>query len=131
MSAVQSGPARAETGARRGGREARRAMRAAPLPQNERPVRPGMEGGRYKPLADADVSKIHQTALTILAQIGLADAIPSGIEAMTAAGAKLTDQGRLIFPRALVEDTLAKAGRHFTLHAQDPQHDMEPWGKRV
>ncbi|HVM85241.1 MAG TPA: trimethylamine methyltransferase family protein, partial [Candidatus Binatia bacterium] len=131
MSGTQAETARAETGARRGGREARRAMRAAPLPQNERPVRSGMEGGRYKPLSDADVLKIHHTALDILEQIGLADAIPSGIEVMTKAGAKLTDKGRLIFPRALVEDTLAKAARRFTLHGQDPRHDMEPWGKRV
>ena len=106
-------------------------MRAAPLPQNARPVRSGMESGRYKPLSDTDVLKIHHTALEILEQIGLADAIPSGIEAMTAAGAKLTDQGRLIFPRALIEDTLAKAARRFPLYAQDPRHDMEPWGKRV
>src|ERR1043165_5203469 len=121
---------RAEGGARRGGREARRALRAAPLPQNDRPVRAGMEGGRYKPLSDGDILKIHNTALDILEQIGLADAIPTGIEYMTKAGAKLTDKGRLVFPRALVEDTLAKCARNFVLHGQDPPHDMEPWGER-
>ena len=31
------------------------------------------------------------------------------------AGAKLTDTGRLIFPRALIEDTIANAARHFVL----------------
>jgi trimethylamine--corrinoid protein Co-methyltransferase len=120
-----------DTAGRRGGREARRAMRAAPLAANQRPVWPGMEGGRFKPLRDADVEKIHHAALDVLEQIGLADAIPSCIEVCTAAGAKLTDTGRLIFPRALVEDTVAKAARHFVLHGQDSQHDMEPWGKRV
>jgi len=140
MSTVQTEPARPDSArpdsarpdsVRRGGREARRAMRAAPLPQNERPVHAGMESGRYKPLSDADILKIHNTALNILEQIGIADAIPTGIEYMTKAGAKLTDKGRLIFPRALVEDTLAKAARNFPLHGQDPRHDMEPWGKRV
>jgi trimethylamine---corrinoid protein Co-methyltransferase len=116
---------------RRGGREARRALRAQPLPENERPVWPGMEGGRYKPLADGDVEKIHRAALDVLEQIGLADAIPSGIEAMTAAGAKLNDNGRLTFPRALIEDTIANTARRFVLHGQDPRHDMEPWGRRV
>ena len=49
----------AEKLVRRGGaREARRAARAAPLPDNLRPVRPGMNGGRYKPLSEADVLKI-------------------------------------------------------------------------
>ena len=32
---------KAETGGRRGGREARRAIRAAPLARNQRPVWPG------------------------------------------------------------------------------------------
>jgi trimethylamine--corrinoid protein Co-methyltransferase len=116
---------------RRGGREARRALRAAPLAGDRRPVWPGLEGGRYKPLTDAAVVKIHRTALTLLEEVGLADAIPSCVEALTAAGCTLTDRGRLLFPRALVEDTVAKAARHFPLFAQEPRYDMEPWGKKV
>jgi trimethylamine---corrinoid protein Co-methyltransferase len=116
---------------RRGGREARRAQRAAPLALNQRPVWPGLEGGRFKPLSDEDVLRIHHAALDVLEQIGLADAIPSCIEVCTAAGAIMNDKGRLLFPRAVVEDTLAKAARRFPLHGQDPQHDLEPWGKRV
>ncbi len=116
---------------RGGARAARRAARTAPLPDNLRPVRPGMPGGRYKPLSDADVLRIHHAALDVLENIGLADATPSGIEYMTKAGATLSSTGRLIFPRALIEDTVARAARHFVLHAQDPKHDMEPWGSRV
>jgi len=91
----------------------------------------GMSGGRYKPLSDADVLRIHHAALEVLETIGLADATPSGIEYMTKAGARLTPQGRLVFPRALVEDTVARAARNFVLHGQEPKHDMEPWGSRV
>ncbi|HXM69779.1 MAG TPA: trimethylamine methyltransferase family protein, partial [Thermoanaerobaculia bacterium] len=75
--------------------------------------------------------KIHATALRLLAEVGLADATESGLEIMTRAGCTLSEHGRLLFPRALVEDTLAKAARHFVLHAQDPRHDLEPWGKRA
>jgi trimethylamine--corrinoid protein Co-methyltransferase len=117
--------------ARGGARAARRAARTAPLPDSLRPVRPGMTGGRYKPLSESDVLRIHHAALDVLEKIGLADATPGGIEYMTAAGAQLNSQGRLIFPRALVEDTVARAARHFVLHGQDPKHDMEPWGSRV
>src|SRR5208282_132567 len=117
--------------ARGGARAARRAARSAPLPDSLRPVRPGMPGGHYKPLSDADVLRIHHAALDVLESIGLADATPSGIDYMTKAGATLSSTGRLIFPRALVEDTVARAARHFVLHAQDPKHDMEPWGSRV
>jgi trimethylamine--corrinoid protein Co-methyltransferase len=116
---------------RRGGREARRAQRAVPLPANERPVWPGMSAGLYKPLSETQVQDIHRTALDVLEQIGFADAIPSGVEVMTAAGARLGSNGRLTFPRSLVEDTLAKAARHFPLFGQDPRHDMEPWGSKV
>ena len=113
------------------GRDARRALRSGPLPDSIRPVRPGMASGRYKPLSDADVLKIHEIALRLLSEVGLADAPETGVELLTRAGCTLTDTGRLLFPRALVEDTLAKAGRHFVLHGQDPKFDLEPWDKRV
>lgn len=112
-------------------RDARRAMRAAPLPDNLKPVHPGMEGGRYRPLNDADVLKIHRAALRLLEEVGLADAPPSGVEYLTRAGCHLSEHGRLLFPAALVEDTVARAARHFVLHGQDRRHDMEPWGKKV
>ena len=116
---------------RRGGREARRAARAAPLAENLRPVRPGMEGGRYRPLDAPDVARIHQAALDVLEHVGMADAPPSGVDLLTAAGARLETNGRITFPRALVEDVIAGAGRHFVLHGQHPRHDMEPWGQKV
>lgn len=118
-------------GRRRGGRSARRAERARPLADTIRPVWPGLEGGRYQPLIEADIPKIHNAALDVLEQVGFADAIPSCIEMTTARGAFINDRGRLCFPRALVEDTIAKAARRFPLVGQDPKHDMEPFGKRV
>jgi trimethylamine---corrinoid protein Co-methyltransferase len=116
---------------RRAGREAHRALRAGPLPDNLRPVHPGLESGRYRPLGDADVIRIHQTALRLLSEVGLADAPDSGLQILTGAGCTVSEHGRLLFPQALVEDTLAKAARHFVLHGQQPRHDMEPWGKKV
>ena len=116
---------------RRGGRAARQALRAAPLATDIRPVNPGMESGRYQPLTNAEVLRVHEAALNVLENIGLADAIPSCLELLLPKGCRLTDTGRLLFPRSLVEDTLAMAGRHFVLHGQDPKYDMEPWGKKV
>ncbi|MDT8343028.1 MAG: trimethylamine methyltransferase family protein [Thermohalobaculum sp.] len=116
---------------RAGGRAARQALRAAPLSDEVRPIRPGMSGGRYEPLTEAGVARIHEAALTALEQIGLADAPPSGVAIMTGAGAILGDDGRLRFPRALVEDMLARASRGITLHGQDPRHDLELSGTRV
>jgi trimethylamine--corrinoid protein Co-methyltransferase len=90
-----------------------------------------MPSGRYLPLSQGDIDQIHHTALRLLAEVGLADATETGVEVMTRAGCTQSAQGRLLFPRSLVEDTLAKAGRNFVLHAQDPRFDLEPWGKRA
>jgi trimethylamine--corrinoid protein Co-methyltransferase len=116
---------------RRGGRQARRELRAAPPPAEARPVKPGMEGGLYRPLTDTDIERIHQAALDMLDQVGFSDAIPSCVELVTAAGGSVTPEGRLLFPRALIENALATAARRFTLYAHDPAHDIEPWGKKV
>ena len=116
---------------RSGGRAARRAARAAPLTEDSRPIRAGMSGGYYKPLSDIDIEKIHQVALHVLEEVGLADAPPSGVEIMTKAGAILGDDGRLRYPRALVEDMLAKATKSITLCGRDPRHDMDLSGTRV
>lgn len=116
---------------RSGGRAARRAARAAPLAANMRPVRAGMSGGQYRPLSDIDMQNIHNTALDALEQIGLADAPPSGVAYLTAAGAIEGEDGRIRFPRALVEETIAKANRSLTLMARDPAHDLELSGARV
>ena len=116
---------------RLGGRAARRAQRAAPLQEELRPVRAGMSGTRLKVLSDAEVQRIHEAALQVLEEIGLADAPQSGIDVMVTAGAILGDDGRLRFPRALVEDMLAKAARNITLFGREPKHDMDLSGERV
>lgn len=116
---------------RAGGRAARRALRAAPLNDDLRPVRAGLSGGTFKPLTRAGMERIHATALRALEEIGLADAPPSGVEILTRAGAIPGDDGRLRFPPALVEDMLARAGRGITLHGRDPRHDLTLSGSRV
>ena len=121
----------AARGRRSGGRAARKALRAAPLAENMRPVRPGLPGGKFKPLSDAEVLRIHEAALQALEEIGLSQAPPSGVEAMVAAGAIQGDDGRLRFPRALVEDMLAKAARGITLMGRDPKHDLHLSGTNV
>ncbi len=116
---------------RSGGRAARVALRNAPLAEDLRPVRAGLTGGQYKPLSETDVLRIHAAALDALEQIGLSQAPPSGVDIMTGAGAILGDDGRIRFPRALVEDMLAKAARNITLHGRDPKYDLQLTGTNV
>ena len=116
---------------RMGGRAARRALRAAPIPQDERAVKPGQSSGRYQPLTNAEVERIHRAALEALEQIGIANAISSCRELITGAGGSLTEDGRLLFPKALVEDTIASAARDIVLMGQDPRYDMQLSGNRA
>jgi trimethylamine---corrinoid protein Co-methyltransferase len=126
MTEPSSSPSR-----RAGGRSARQALRAAPLAEELRPIRAGLSGGQYKPLEEAGIQRIHQAALDALEQIGLANAPASGVEILTGAGPELGDDGRIRFPRALVEDMLALAGRDLTLFARDPKHDLHLGGTKV
>lgn len=116
---------------RAGGRSARREARSAPLAQDLRPVRAGMSGGTFQPLTQAGMERIHQAALDALETIGLSEAPESGIKYLTAAGAILGDDGRIRFPRALVEDAIANANRSITLFSRDGQTDLELSGHRV
>ncbi len=95
------------------------------------PVWPGVEGGRYRPLSDTDVIRLHDTVLDLLERIGLSQAIPSMIERVCAHGGRLTDEGRLLFPRALVEDVIASARKSFVMYARGNGPHLEVSGSRV
>lgn len=92
---------------------------------------PASPGSRYRPLTDAEVKRIHEAALDVLERIGFANAPPSCAEALAKAGAHAGADGRIRFPRALVLDAIARAGRHFTLHGQEPRHDLQVQGPRI
>ena len=120
------------TQARRlGGRAARKALRAAPLADEDKAVRPGMEGGRFAPLTASQINQVNEAVMDVLENIGLSQAIPSCIELVTKAGGKYTSEGRLTFPRTLVEDTIAGACRDYVLRGRDPKHDLELTNTRV
>lgn len=92
---------------------------------------PGMSGGKYKPLSKRDMERIHETALALLEEVGMADPTDEIIELATARGCSLDDLGRLHFPKAFMEDIIAGAGRRFTFHAPNPKWDMDVGGDKV
>jgi trimethylamine--corrinoid protein Co-methyltransferase len=125
-------PAAASRASRRkgGGREARRAARRAGAAGLA--VRPGMEGGAYKPLSDRDIERIHTTALDVLEKIGIGEPIPEILHYVLPKGCTLGDDGRLRFPRALVEDMIAISAKEYVLYSpSDPSRDLEVKGQQV
>ncbi len=116
---------------RPGGRAAKIKARSQPLEESVRPIRGGMEGGFFKPLSDVDVLKLHEAAMNALEIIGFANAPDSGAAILQEAGAIQGDDGRIRFPRSLVEDMIALAPSEISLFARDRNFDLRVGGKRV
>lgn len=116
---------------RAGGREARKALRAAALPEDSKPVHPGESGGRFLPLTEEDIERINLAVFDLLENVGFSRSIPSCVELITKAGGKLNKEDRLLLPRAMVEEALGKAARNITLHGQSPEYDMQLRGNQV
>ena len=92
---------------------------------------PGQLGGHYRPLSDHDVTRIHQTALRILSEIGMGEVPQIVVDRALEQGCRLNDHGRLCFSPAFIEDIVAGAPKTFVLHGQRPENDFEIGGDRV
>ncbi len=114
---------------RRGGSAARRAFKAMAAPSIA--VRPGQSGGQYRPLSDDDIQRIYATALDILENIGIGEPIPEVLNYALPKGCTLNSDGRLCFPRALVEDLIAISPKEYPLYAPDPANDHTVGAKKV
>lgn len=115
---------------RRRGRRSGHAARVA-APPAASAVRAGLEGGRYRPLTDADQARINDAVMHVLEHIGMGDPIPILKERALQRGCRINGRGRLCFPRALVEDVIANAPKDIQFLGRDPRHDLEIGGGRV
>ena len=115
-------------------RRRRRRRESVPLEESANlspPVWPGVEGGCFRPLSAPQLERMHATVLDLLARVGLSQATASMVELVRAGGGSLTDDGRLLFPRALVEDVIGNAKKSFVLHGRNENHDLQVSGNRV
>jgi trimethylamine--corrinoid protein Co-methyltransferase len=88
-------------------------------------------GGQYKPLSDNDIQAIYHSALRILEELGMGQAPQILIDQAVSKGAHLNKDGRLCFPKAMVEDTIDGACKSFVFHGRDARHDFEVGKDRV
>ena len=116
---------------RSGGRAGRIATRQAPLEVDDRPVRPGLPGGLYKPLTEADLEQVYETALVLLEDVGMGTPVPEFIEVVTEAGGHMDEHGRLRYPRAIVEQAVAIANKEWVWHGFDDDRSITIGGDRV
>ncbi|MEL6532615.1 MAG: trimethylamine methyltransferase family protein, partial [Pseudomonadota bacterium] len=114
---------------KRSGRSGRLAKRAA-KPAID-PCPPGQIGGVYRPLSEADLRRIYDTALDLLEKLGIGE-VPQRLQKdLMAIGARDNGAGRIVFPPALVEEAIDQAAKTFTLHGRDPARSIEVGGNKV
>ena len=116
---------------RRGGARAAKIASRTAAQREVDPCPPGQRGGAYRPLSDADIKTIYDTAIRILADIGMAEVPAVLAEQALARGAHWNKLGRLCYPSALVEDIIAAAAKTFIYYGRDSKHDFEVGGERV
>lgn len=113
---------------RAGGRADRVAKRSAPPTSN--PCPPGQIGGAYKPLSEPEMGAIYDTALRLLAELGMGE-VPEVLERQFLANGAQKVGDRVRFPRAMVEGGVRVAAKQFTFHGRDPRRSIEVGGDRV
>ncbi|MFO8089710.1 MAG: trimethylamine methyltransferase family protein [Desulfatiglandaceae bacterium] len=94
----------------------------------------GLAGGQYKPLSDQDITTIHDTALTILEEVGFTyeSGLDKVIDLLESAGAPVDRKAfRVRFPRALIEKHIRNAPEKVVLYSRDGKNDLDLGEDRV
>jgi trimethylamine--corrinoid protein Co-methyltransferase len=93
-------------------------------------ARPGLVGGQYRPLTDAQIKQIHQASLRVLEHTGVHVAHEEALALYRQGGAR-TDGQRAYISAAMVEQALEKAPSRVLLAGRDPAQDVVLEGRRV
>jgi len=94
----------------------------------------GLSGGRYRPLTDQDIQRVHETSLRVFEEVGIQVNVSEGFELFRKAGAVVDEAARVVkIPRAMVEDLVDRAPSVVRLCGRDDngRWDCELGGTRV
>jgi len=95
-------------------------------------IRKGLPGGSYKPLTEESVSKIHQTAMRVIEEVGFAINSETALDMFRSAGAMVdAEKQRVRLPEKKVLELISEAPSKVTLCGQDKKHDVHLGGTRV
>ncbi|MBN1673230.1 MAG: trimethylamine methyltransferase family protein [Kiritimatiellae bacterium] len=92
----------------------------------------GVIGGRYQPLTQDQIGRIHESALRILEEIGVQVALAEAQAVFAQAGARVDAGARRVrIPARLVEKSLGLAPSRIVLCGREPRHDLALEDSRV
>ncbi len=93
-------------------------------------TRPGPEGGQYQPLSRAQIERVHDASLQVLAGTGVEVRNDEALALYRQGGARIEGTRVYITP-TMVADALKKAPSRVLLAGRDPAQDLVLEGKRV
>ncbi|MBN1862890.1 MAG: trimethylamine methyltransferase family protein [Dehalococcoidales bacterium] len=95
-------------------------------------IRKGLTGGSYKPLSEDAISRIHDTAMRVIEEIGFEVNSDTARELFKKAGAQVDEEKRRVrMPRERVMELIAQAPSEVRLCGRDEKHDILLGGSRV
>ena len=95
-------------------------------------IRKGLPGGSFKPLNEESISRVHQTAMRIIEEVGFGVHSETALELFERAGARVdTENVRVRLPQEKVLELIGKAPSEVRLCGQDKKNDRLLGGNRV
>jgi trimethylamine---corrinoid protein Co-methyltransferase len=89
-------------------------------------------GGQYRPLTDEGIRKIHDSAMTLLSEIGVEVHSKLAFDTFQKRGAVCDASRKLVkLSRPMVEDSIARAPKKVVLCGREEKHDLYCEGKNV
>ena len=89
-------------------------------------------GGQYRPLTDEGIRKIHDSAMILLSEVGVAVHSKLAFDTFQNHGAVCDASRKLVkFSRPMVEDAIARAPKKVVLCGREEKHDLYCEGKNV
>ncbi len=95
-------------------------------------IRKGLAGGSYKPLTEESITKVHQTAMRIIEEIGFEINSETALELFEGAGAQVNKKERRVrLPKEKALELIEMAPSEVRLCGQDEKNDISLGGNRV
>lgn len=117
---------------RRGGGRAGHAARRGPTVIEQRPWQLTVNRDRpTEPLDEDGIEAIHETAMTILEEIGVAMLNPEAVAILAKAGCRVEEDEIVHFDRHFVMEMVGKAPSRFTITPRNPDRRIEVGGDRI
>jgi len=95
-------------------------------------IRKGLTGGSFKPLTEESVSKVHETVMRVIEEVGFQVNSEAALELFKGAGAEANkEKNHIRIPRELALQLIRKAPSQIKLCGQDKKNDILLGEKRV